>query len=389
MPRPFEPPEPDAEEAAHGARVAALIRARIAAAGGWLDFAEYMDLALYAPGLGYYSAGAAKLGAAGDFVTAPEISPLYARCLARALAPVLAAHEDAVLLELGGGTGALAAGLLAALEGLGAAPARYLMLEVSADLRARQRGTLARLVPRSAARVEWLDALPGRPLRGVVLANEVADALPVSRFAVAPEGLAALGVVATPGGFAWQARPAGPALAAAVARIAGGLDAPLAPGYVSEACLRLPAWIGALARCLEAGAIVLADYGAARREYYHPERREGTLSCHRRHRAHADPLRWAGLQDITAWVDFTAVAEGAADAGLEVAGYATQAHFLIDAGIERELAAAGGPGSLRAAQEAQRLLLPGEMGERFKVMALARGPVAMPGFGFRDLRHLL
>lgn len=389
MPNPFELPEPVAEEAAHGARVAALIRERIAAAGGWLDFADYMDLALYAPGLGYYSAGSAKLGAAGDFVTAPEISPLYARCLARALAPVLAAHDDPVVLELGGGTGALAAGLLVALEALGAAPRRYLMLEVGADLRERQREAVARLAPRLAGVVEWLDALPARPVRGVVLANEVADALPVSRFAVAPAGLAALGVTAAAGGFAWQARPAGPALAAAVARIEADLGAPLAAGYVSEACLRLPAWLGALSGALAAGVILLVDYGAARREYYHPERRDGTLTCHRRHRAHADALRWPGLQDITAWVDFTAVAEGAAATGLDVAGYATQAHFLIDAGIEREIAAAGDAGRWRASQEAQRLLLPGEMGERFKVMALARGPVAMPGFGFRDLRHLL
>jgi SAM-dependent MidA family methyltransferase len=392
MQRPFELPEPAADEAAHGARVAAHIRERIHAAGGWVDFADFMQLALYAPGLGYYSAGATKLGAAGDFVTAPEVSPLFARCLARVCAPLLAAQGGGVVLELGGGSGALAAELLEALASLGAPPERYLMLEVSADLRERQRATLAQRVPAYAGRVEWLDALPARPVRGVLLANEVADALPVSRFAIAAGGVAELGVVDVDGRFAWQARAAPPALAAAIAHIEAALGTPLQAGYVSEVSLRLPAWISALGASLREGAILIADYGATRREYYHPERRDGTLVCHYRHRAHADALLRPGLQDVTAWVDFTAVAEAAGAAGLDVAGYATQAHFLIDAGIEHEVAAAGAAGDTarwRAAQEAQRLLLPGEMGERFKVMALTRGPVPIPGFGFRDLRDRL
>lgn len=396
MPNPFDLPDPGPDAQAHGARVAAFLAERIGAAGGWLDFETFMDLALYAPGLGYYSAGAVKLGPEGDFVTAPEVSPLFARCIARAIAPVLAAWPDATVLELGGGTGALAAELLPALGRLGPAP-RYLMLEVSADLRERQRALLARRAPEHLDRVEWLDALPERPLRGIVLANEVLDALPVSRFRIGPAVAAAqaeapvevLGVALAGDRFAWASRPAPAALAAAVARIGADLGSPLPEGFVSEACLRLPGWIAALAAVLGSGAVLFLDYGGARREVYHAERRDGTLLCHYRHRAHADPFRYPGLQDITAWVDFTAVADAAVAAGLEVAGYATQAHFLLDAGIDAELAAVEEAGRLRASQEAQRLLLPGEMGERFKAIALTRGSAPIGGFGFRDLRHLL
>jgi len=390
MPSPFDLPAPGPDARAHAARVAGFLAGRVRAAGGWLGFDSFMELALYAPGLGYYSAGAAKLGPEGDFVTAPEVSPLFARCIARAIAPVLAAAPDATVLEPGGGTGALAAELLPALARLGVAP-RYLMLEVSADLRERQRALLAARAPEHLGRVGWLEALPERPFHGIVLANEVLDALPVSRFRVAPGGtpVEELGVALDGDAFTWAPRPARPALAAAVARIGADLGSALPAGFVSEASLRLPGWIAALAATLESGALLFLDYGGARREVYHAERGAGTLLCHYRHRAHDDPFRFPGLQDITAWVDFTAVADAAVAAGLEVAGYATQAHFLLDAGIEAELAAVGEAGRLRASQEAQRLLLPGEMGERFKAIALTRGGAPVGGFGFRDLRHLL
>ncbi|MFO1356459.1 MAG: SAM-dependent methyltransferase [Gammaproteobacteria bacterium] len=389
MQTPFDLPEPTAGARAHSAHLAALIHERINAAGGWIDFADYMDLALYAPGLGYYSAGATKLGAAGDFVTAPEISPLFARCLARAIAPVLQALPGADILELGGGSGALAAGLIPALARLGALPRRYRMLEVSADLGERQRALLGAQAGPQWPAVEWLEALPGEAFRGVVIANEVADALPVSRFTIRDGAVQALGVGARSGGFAWAARPADPGLAAAVAsRLPDGASA-FAEGYTSEISRRLPAWIAALSATLGEGALVLCDYGMTRREYYHPQRVQGTLTCHYRHRAHDDPFRHPGLQDITAWVDFTAVAEAAVAGGLAVAGYATQAHFLLDAGLGQELAGAGHPLPPRLAQQARTLLLPGEMGERFKVMALSRGALAPGGFGFRDLRHSL
>lgn len=385
----FELPEPDAAAREHSGRLAQLIGARLAAAGGWLDFADYMDLALYAPGLGYYSAGSAKFGAAGDFVTAPEISPLFARCLARAIAPLLRGRAAASVLELGAGSGALAAELIPALLRLGAAPARYLILEVSADLRERQRALLLPAQRQGWPVLEWLDRLPDAPLDGVMIANEVADALPVSRFTIGNGAVQALGVGATADGFGWAARPAPSDLAARLSALLPGGSGAFAEGYRSEISPRLPGWIAALAAALGEGALVLCDYGMARHEYYHPQRSQGTLSCHYRHRMHDDPFFLPGLQDITAWVDFTAVAEAAQAQGLTVAGYATQAHFLLDAGLDLELAGDGAAVPLQLAQQARTLLLPGEMGERFKVMALTRGAAALRGFGFRDLRHSL
>jgi SAM-dependent MidA family methyltransferase len=381
----FELPAPGPAAIEHSGRLAALIAARIDAAGGWIDFSEFMDLALYAPGLGYYSAGAAKFGPAGDFVTAPEISPLFGRCMARACAPVLDA-TGGVVLELGGGTGKLAAELLAALAGLGAAPAQYLMLEPSADLRERQRETLARLAPAQLPRVVWLDRLPAG-IEGVVLANEVADALPVSRFVMQGGAPWALGVSRRDDGFCWEPAAASANLVAAVSALQAELPAPLPDGYATEVSLRLPAWLASLGDTLRRGMLLLSDYGMTRREYYHAQRSAGTLICHYRHRAHADPFFQPGLQDITAWVDFSAVAHAADAAGFTIGGYATQAHFLLASGIVEDLVSQPSPA---AASAAKSLLFPGEMGERFKVMALTRGSaIPLPGFSIRDLRHRL
>lgn len=388
----IELPVPDAAALDHSRRLLQLIAARIEAAGGWIDFADYMELALYAPGLGYYSAGAAKFGPAGDFVTAPEISPLFGRCLARACAPWLRAHPEAHVLELGAGSGALAVEMLTALERLSALPARYLILEVSADLRERQQAACAALPPRLRERVHWLDALPATPLAAIVLANEVVDALPVSRFIRRADGVRAEGVAWTGGRPGWREHLAPAALADAVADIERDLGAPLPAGYRSEINQRLPAWMASLAAVVGTGALLISDYGMSRREYYHAQRSDGTLTCHYRHRAHGDPFLHPGLQDITAWVDFTALATAASAAGLVVAGYATQAHFLLDAGVGEELAAmTAAPARAQAelARQARMLMLPGEMGERFKVMALARDHCEPGGFGFRDLRHLL
>lgn len=387
-----ELPEPPAEAMAHSRRVTEAVRERIRAAGGWLDFADYMDMVLHAPGLGYYSAGPTKFGPAGDFVTAPEISALYARCLARACLPWLRAHPDSVVVELGAGTGALAAGLLTsfARHGLPAVP--YLVLEPSADLRERQRDTLARLAAGHLAAVRWLDALPDAPVQGIVLANEVADSLPVSRFVMRDGGVLADGVVESGESLSWASGDPSPALRAAATRIDQLASGTLPDGYRSEVSLRLAGWVNAVAAALGHGLFLLCDYGMSRREYYRPERRHGTLMCHYRHRAHDDPFLYPGLQDISAWVDFTAVAEAAEAAGLAVAGYGTQAHFLIDAGLDVELAAmrsSDADADLRTLQQARRLVLPGEMGERFKIMALTRGEAQIAGFGFRDLRHTL
>jgi SAM-dependent MidA family methyltransferase len=387
------------DERAHVALVAGHIRAFIRERGGVIGFDAFMRLALYAPGLGYYSAGATKLGVAGDFVTAPEVSSLFSRCLARQTADVLA-DTGGDILELGAGSGRMAADVLTELAALDRLPGAYRILEVSADLAERQRARIAQLPAELARRVSWLDAWPQRPMRGVVLANEVLDAMPVERFVLhgRPDGIAvnALGVGLAGEQFEWRELSPSPEMLNAVADVVESLPAPLPEGYVSELCLAFQPWMAGLAAQLEAGVALLIDYGLPRAQLYHPERTRGTLRCHFRHRAHDDPFVNVGLQDITAWVDFTRVAEAADSAGLEVLGFATQAAFLIGAGMESllttEMEIAGDDFARRAALagEARRLMLPGEMGEVFKVIALGRGYEApLEGFSTQDLRPSL
>lgn len=388
-------PDLNADEAAHASRVAAHLRAAIAAAGGWLPFSEYMRLALYAPGLGYYSAGARRFGPAGDFVTAPELTPLFARCVATQVAEILAAIGGGTLVEVGGGSGALAAELLATLAARGDCPERYEILEVSASLRAEQHATIAARAPELLGRVAWIDQPPASPWRGVLVANEVLDALPVERFRATAEGVELVGVAAQEEGFGWVPRPADEPVATAIAARLAGLPEPLPTGYVSEASLWVGSWVAELAAGLGQGVMLFVDYGLPRVQYYHPSRDGGTACGFFRHRRVDDVLARPGLQDITAWVDFTAVAEAASACGLEVAGFTTQAHFLLGLGLagEIEAAAAGldAAGRARVAQAAGTLMLPGEMGERFKVIALSRGmgEVELTGFAFRDLAGTL
>jgi len=370
-------PAPSADAQRHSDALAELIRAEIAADGGWLSFARYMELALYAPGLGYYSAGARKLGAEGDFVTAPELSALFGRTLARQAAQVLG-ECGGDILELGAGSGKLAADLLGELEIRGALPERYRILDVSADLRQRQQALLESRLPHLAGRVEWLDELPQR-FTGLILGNEVLDALPAHLVAWRGGKIFERGVALEDGEFAWEDRPAdNPALLAATANIA-------APdGYLSEICLAAPALMRSLAERLERGAMLFLDYGFGAAEYYHPQRRQGTLMCHYRHHAHDDPFYLPGLQDITAHVDFSAVAEAGVDAGLDFLGYTSQAHFLINCGITDLLAqvpAEDAAAYLPLSKQAQKLLSPAEMGELFKAVALGRG-IAAPLAGF-------
>ena len=357
----------------------------IAASGGWISFARFMALALYAPGLGYYSAGSTKLGSAGDFITAPELSPLFARCLARQLAQILERGVDDVI-EIGAGSGALACDLLLSLERAERLPARYLILEVSADLRERQRGRIAASAPHLLERVSWLDTLP-QNFRGVVVANEVLDAMPANLIRVSDGRIEEVGIVETAEGFAREPRPAqGELLAAAAA-----LDLP--EGYETEINLAARAFVASVSGALERGAAFFIDYGFPAAEYYHPQRSQGTLMCHYRHRAHGDALAFVGLQDITAHVDFTAIANAALDAGLNVLGYTSQAQFLINCGIT-DLLAEISPDDTRSyaqrAGEAQKLLSPAEMGELFKVIAFGRG-IDAPLFGFArgDRMHAL
>mgnify|MGYP006281715225 CR=1 FL=1 len=381
-------PVPDAAARAHSGRLVERVRGELDAAGGWLGFDRFMELALYSPGLGYYSAGSRKLGEEGDFVTAPELSPLFARCLARQCAEVLERLDGGEILEYGAGSGVMAAGLLRELEALGRLPQRYLIVELSAELRQRQRETLRARVPRLLERVKWLDT-PPEGMTGVILANEVLDAMPVHRFHVEAEGPRELGVVWRGGGFGWEP---GPPASERLAREAAALQAryDLPPGYESELGLRPADWVRGLAGVLARGVALLIDYGFPAPEFYHPQRDTGTLMCHYRHRAHADPLVLVGLQDITAHVDFSAMAEAAHDAGLEVAGFATQADFLLGNGLT-ELATADDPREqLDRANQVKRLVLPGEMGELFKVLAVGREvPTPLRGFAQRDERRRL
>jgi SAM-dependent MidA family methyltransferase len=380
-------PPPDAAAAEHGAKVASALRERVDGSGGWIPFDEYMRFVLYEPSLGYYAAGASKLGASGDFVTAPEMTPLYAHTLAVQVAAVLRAGGSDVV-ELGAGSGRLAADLLAALDALGALPTRYAILEVSADLRERQRAELAAIAPQRAARVAWLDALPER-IDGAVLMNEVLDAIPCSLVARVDGEWRERGVRCDGERIAFADRP----LAAGTLRDLAAERFPLEGDYVSELNPAAEALVETLGRRLGRGAILVIDYGFPRHEYYHPQRAQGTLMAHHRHRALADPLAWPGLCDVTAHVDFTAMAEAGVRAGLEVAGFASQAAFLLGCGVLDRLAAVGEPGGVeyaRAAAAVQKLTSPAEMGELFKVLALSRGGAGeWPGFALADMRHRL
>jgi len=383
-------PEPSAAARAASDALSRIIGAEIVAGGGWMSFARYMELALYAPGLGYYSGGSRKLGADGDFVTAPELTPLYGQALARQVAQILAASSPLVI-EAGAGSGRLAADLLTALDALGCAPGRYLILELSGELRARQQATLAEHAPRFADRVEWLEELPER-FSGCLVANEVLDALPTHALRWDAEAGAARvferGVGLTAGQPGWAERPATGELLAA----AGAL--PVQAPYRNEINRAARLWVGELSRRLEQGALLLIDYGLPRHELYHPQRDGGTLRCHYRHRMHEDPFWLPGLSDITTHVDFTAAAEAGFDAGLDVLGYTSQASFLINCGIgellEQRVGAGESATELRARGAVNVLISPNEMGELFKVLALGRG-VATPLLGFArgDRLHAL
>lgn len=386
-------PPPDEEAIRHSERLTELIRQQMAAQGGWLPFDRFMELTLYAPGLGYYAAGAQKLGEGGDFVTAPEISPLFSRCLAAQCAEVLDLLGGGKILEFGAGSGIMAANILLELEHLGRLPGAYLILELSPELRARQQVTLAARVPHLVSRLVWLDTLP-QGLEGLILANEVLDAMPVSRFRVRGPGVIEECCL-TWGGECWQEgfrRPANPNLTAGVQALqARGLAREA--GYLSEMNLRLAPWLTTLGAILRRGVALLIDYGYPQAEYYRPERNTGTLMCHYRHLAHGDPYWWVGLQDITAHVDFTAAAEAALAAGFKLAGYTTQANFLLGCGLDGLLAApdpAETETHLQVVQGVKRLLLPQYMGERFQVLGLQRGVAApLRGFALRDLRDRL
>ncbi len=377
-------PAPAAEALAHSRRLQVLIGEEIVRQGGWIPFARYMELALYAPGLGYYAAGAQKLGGAGDFVTAPEISPLFGRIVARQCAEVLEPCGGDIL-ELGAGSGRLAGQILAELKTLDCLPEAYQILEVSADLRARQQQALASW----GERVQWLDALPER-FGGVIFGNEVLDALPVHLLRWEADGLLERGVARAADrreGLLFADRPLAPGPLFEAAR-----QISVPPGYVSEIALAVPALVESLGRILERGLMIFIDYGFGRAEYYHPQRGRGTLLGHYRHRVLDDPFFLPGLMDLTAHVDFTAVADAGLAAGLQLAGYTGQAQFLLNAGITARLAeenAAQASTYLPLAAGVQKLLSPAEMGELFKVIGFVRAALPPSGFAAGDRRRQL
>ena len=386
-------PEPSAAAVEHSHAVARRIQAEIDASDGWISFARYMELALYAPGLGYYSAGLDKFGSGGDFVTAPEISSLFGQCLARQVAHVLRATRGDVL-EAGAGSGRLALDLILELERLDQLPGRYLILELSADLRQRQERLIAQHAPALLPRFEWLERLPER-FSGLVLGNEVLDAMPVHAVEWSGSDVLERGVCRSGDGFGWRERPPGDgellrqARALPPAAFAPGGHAP----YCSEIGLAAQGFVASLGHILERGVVLLLDYGFGAAEYYHPQRSNGTLMCHYRHHAHADPFFLPGLQDVTAHVDFSAVAMAGRDAGLDLLGYASQANFLLNCGLTDLLArvSPGDPAAyLPLAAQAQKLLSPAEMGELFKALALGRGmDEPLCGFARGDRRLAL
>ncbi len=380
---PADLPQASPDALAASAALHDIIAAEIAARGGWISFARYMELALYAPGLGYYSGGSRKFGSEGDFLTAPELTPLYGQALARQVAQVLAASAPQVI-EAGAGSGRLAADLLLALDALGCAPEHYRILELSGELRARQQATLHERAPRLADRIEWLDELPER-FSGCLVGNEVLDAMPTHALrwddgSDVQEG----GVGLEDGRLVPAERPATGALLAAAQAM------PVARPHLGELGLAARAWVAELARRLECGAMLLIDYGLPRHELYHPQRDGGTVRCHCRHRVHDDPLWLPGLSDITAHVDFTAVAEAGFDAGLDVLGYTSQAVFLLNCGIGALPGQESGAAELQARGAVNVLISPNEMGELFKVIALGRGLSGpLLGFARGDRVHAL
>jgi SAM-dependent MidA family methyltransferase len=379
-------PMPDDMAQAVSERLAKQIRRAIDQSENGIPFDRFMEMALYAPGLGYYIAGSRKFGEEGDFITSPEVSPLFAQCLANQAKQIFDRLGKGEVLEFGAGSGLLAADMLAALERLDCLPSRYAILEISPELQSRQRKTISDRVPHLLDRVEWLQTMPER-FNGIVIANELLDAMPVSRFRIGESGIEESFVIYDDEGFKQRfAAPETHGFAAAVEQATH--DQSLPEGYVSEINLRQASWIKALSESMQGGVVMLIDYGHCGSEYYHAQRNRGTLMCHYRHRAHDDPFSWVGLQDITSHVDFTAAARAGIESGFHLCGYTTQAHFLLGNGLDTLLADSDPDDvakHMALVQGVKRLTLPSEMGERFKVLALNKGiDLNLQGFRLRD-----
>ena len=386
-------PEPDDAAKSRSRELCDCIVLACEEQGGSIAFSTYMQMALYQPGLGYYSGGLQKFGEAGDFITAPEMSSLFSRCVARQVAQVIAELGQADVVEFGAGSGVMAADVLLELEQLQRLPGHYYVVELSAELRERQQQTMLDKAPHLLETVHWLDALPTQPIQGVILANEVLDAMPVECFCIHDGSVEQLRVAVNNNDLCATYARADGDFAAQVRTIEQRREQAFADGYCSEFNPAIPAWLAGLHAVLEKGLVLLIDYGYPAKEYYLEERNSGTLVCHYQHRAHADPLWYPGLQDITAFVDFTAVAHAAVDAGFGVSGYTSQAMFLLGCGLaelHQTLMSDDPRQQLLLAQQVKTLTLPSEMGERFKAIALTRGmDLPLIGFALGDYRNRL
>ena len=380
-------PQPDEAAIQRSRALSACIHQACVSQNGSIAFSEFMRMALYQPGLGYYSGGLPKFGETGDFVTAPEISPLFSRCLARQLAQVYRETEVTDALEFGAGSGVMATDILIELEQLQALPGRYYIVELSAELRDRQRQSIATRAPQLLEKVRWLDGLPQQPIDAVIIANEVLDAMPVECFRINGSRVEQLRVSAQNGGLAFSYAEADDAVTAQVRTIEQRRGKAFESGFRSEFNPAVLAWLTGLYETLNKGLVVLIDYGYPVKEYYLDERNSGTLICHYQHRAHTDPLWYPGLQDITAFVDFSAVAHGAISAGFDISGYTSQAMFLLGCGLgelHQAVLTDDPKQQLLLAQQIKTLTLPSEMGERFKAMALNKD-IDLPLIGFATL----
>jgi len=385
-------PEPTVDEIAHSQKLSELIKQEIVAAGGWINFEQYMQLALYAPGLGYYTGGAQKFGEQGDFITSPEISPLFAQTLANPLASLLEKIPDAKIIEFGAGSGKLAADLLQALADLNRLPDAYLIIELSAELQQRQKQTIKRKAPQWLERVQWLSQLPEIPVNGIVIANEVIDAMPVQRFSYSDKNVKLLGVEISGQALQLSYKNADQEMAQKINALSAGFNNVGHP-YNSEINCHINPWIKSVSQCIKKGALYLIDYGYPRSEYYSEDRHMGTFLGYYKHRSMDAPLWYPGLQDLTAFVDFTEVAEAAIENGFDVDGFTSQGNFLLNAGLAKivdDIETSDDVQRLKLAQQMKTLSLPGEMGERFKVLGLSKGlDENIPGFELRDFRYRL
>lgn len=386
-------PEPDDAAKTWSQALCAQIEEQCNQSKGSILFNKFMQMALYAPGFGYYSCDLRKFGAEGDFITAPEVSPLFAQCIARQAADVLLTMDNARVLEFGAGSGVMAADMLLELERMDALPEQYLIMEVSASLKQRQQDTIKEKAAHLLDRVSWLDSLPVEKINAVVVANEVLDAMPVDCFRVSGDAVETLYVRCRDSELHSEYKPAADSVVTAVRNIEERIEASLPDGYCSEFNPAISGWLESIAATLQQGLVLLIDYGYAAAEYYHEERQMGTMMCHYQHQAHANPLWYPGLQDITAFVDFTDVAYSAVEANFDVSGYTSQAMFLMASGLD-ELHQRQVTDDIKnqviLSQQIKTLTMPSEMGERFKVMALTKNyDEPLRGFSMQDLRGRL